>query len=105
VKKLEVKLPHELSQAEVRARIDQAVGKARNDYSDQVSDLRATWVSDDRLELGLTVMSMPLDAEVENLPRELVVRVGLPAMASLFAGQIRAGIERRIGGLLTSQPA
>jgi hypothetical protein len=105
VKKLEVKLPHELSQAEVRARIDQAVGKARNDYSDQVSDLRATWVSDDRLELGMTVMAMQLDAEVENLPRELVVRVGLPAMASLFAGQIRAGIERRIGGLLTSQPA
>jgi len=105
VKKLEVKLPHELSQADVRARIDQAVGKARTEYSDQVSDLSATWVSDDRLELGLTVMAMQLDAEVENLPRELVVRVGLPAMASLFAGQIRAGIERRIGGLLTSQPS
>jgi len=105
VRKLEVKLPHQLSQAEVRARIDQAVGKARTEYSDQVSDLTARWVSDERLELGLTVMAMQLDAEVENLPQELVVRVGLPAMASLFAGQIRAGIERRIGGLLTAQPA
>lgn len=105
MKKLEVTLPHQLSQAEVRARIDQAVTKARDDYSDQVRDLRATWISDERLELGLTVMAMQLEAEVENLPQELVVRVGLPAMASLFAGQIRSGIERRIGGLLTSHPA
>lgn len=104
MKKLEVKLPHQLSQAEVRARIDQAVVKARDDYSDQVRDLRATWVADNRLELGLTVMAMQLEAEVENLPQELVVRVGLPAMAALFAGQIRTGIERRIGGLLTSHP-
>jgi len=105
VRQLEVKLPHHLSQAEVRARIEQAVGKARTEYSDKVSDLSARWVSDERLELGLTVMAMQLDAEVDNLPKELVVRIGLPAMAALFADQIRAGIERRIGGLLTSQPA
>jgi hypothetical protein len=104
VRNLEVKLPHDLTQAEVRARIDHAVGKARDEYSDQVSGLSANWVADDRLELGMTVMSMQLDAEVENLPRELVVRVALPAMAALFAGKIRSGIETRLGGLLTSQP-
>jgi hypothetical protein len=34
-----------------------------------------------------------------------VVRVTLPALAALFAGRIRSGIEERLGGLLASRPA
>ena len=48
---------------------------------------------------------MEIEAEMENLPAELVVRVGVPGMAALFAGRIKAGIEERLGGLLTVQPA
>jgi hypothetical protein len=50
-------------------------------------------------------MGMPIDGELENSPGELVVRVTVPALASLFAGQIRAGIEERLGGLLGQQQA
>jgi hypothetical protein len=57
------------------------------------------------MELRLDVMGMPIDGELENSPGELVVRVTVPALASLFAGQIRAGIEERLGGLLGQQQA
>ena len=52
--------------------------------------------------IGLTVMGMRIDGEMQVLPTEVVVRVGVPGMAALFAGRIRAGIEERLGGLLTA---
>jgi hypothetical protein len=105
MKQIEVRLPHQLSEAEVRRRIDAAVAKARDEYSEQVRDLTATWATENRLDLGLTVMGMEIEAAIDNLPAELVVRVGVPGMAALFAGRIQAGIEERLGGLLGVQPA
>jgi hypothetical protein len=50
-------------------------------------------------------MGMDITSDVEVLPQELVVRLQVPGMAGLFAGQIKSGIEERLGGLLTRQPA
>lgn len=105
MKKIEVRMPHQLSAAEVRRRIDAAVMKARDEYAGQVRDLTATWATEQRLDLGLSVMGMEIEAEMENLPGELVVRVGVPAMAALFASRIRSGLEEQLGGLLAVQPA
>jgi len=105
MKHIEVRLPHQLSEAEVRRRIDAAVLKARDDFAEQVRDLEATWATGNRLDLGLSVMGLEIEAEMENLPAELIVRVGVPGMAALFAGRIKAGIEERLGGLLAVHPA
>lgn len=105
MKPLEVRVPHGLEPAEVRRRLKEAVVKAREAYADQVRDLEATWEGDDRLAVRLTVMGIEIDSEIEILVQELVVRLELPAMASLFAGRIREGIQERLGGLLGSQPA
>ncbi len=100
MKPLEVRVPHGLDDAEVRRRIDRGIAKARNDYADQVGDIRAAWRDDGRLDVGFAVMGMTIDSEVELSPGEVVVRVTLPALAGMFAGQIRTGISDRIGGLL-----
>jgi hypothetical protein len=105
MKKIEVRLPHQLPEAEVRRRIDAALAKARDEYAEHVRELEATWATENRLDLGLTVMGMNIQAEMDNMPAELVVRVGVPAMAALFAGRIQAGIEERLGGLLAVTPA
>jgi hypothetical protein len=105
VKPLDVKVPHALERDEVRRRLDEAVVKARDAYADQVRDLEATWESEDRLRVLLTVMGIEVESEVEILVQELVVRLELPAMAALFSGRIRDGIQERLGGLLGSQPA
>ncbi len=47
-------------------------------------------------------MGMAFTGEVESLPQELLVRVRLPMMATLFAGRIREGIEERLGRLIAS---
>jgi len=100
VKQLEVRLPHGLSPEEVRRRLDRAVEKARAEYAEQVGPIDAEWKGDEQLDIGLTVMGMRIDGNLNVLPQELVVRVGVPGMAALFAGRIRSGIEERLGGLL-----
>ena len=102
---IEVRVPHGLDQAEVRRRIDRGLAKARDEYSGQVGEIDAAWRDDGRLDVAFKVMGMPIESEVENAPGEVVVRVTLPALAGMFAGQIRSGIAERIGGLLGVTPA
>lgn len=102
MKQLEVRVPHGLTPEEVRRRLDHAVEKARAEYAEQVGPIEASWRDEQQMEIGLTVMGMRIDSELEVLAEELVVRVGVPGMAALFAGRIRAGIEERLGGLLTT---
>lgn len=105
MKPLEVRVPHGLDDAEVRRRIDQGIAKARDEYADQVGRIDASWRDDRRLDVGFSVMGMPISSEVELVPGEILVRVTLPALAGMFAGQIRTGISERIGGLLAGPQA
>lgn len=103
MKALEVRVPHTLEREEVRRRIDAALVRAREDYADKVGDIEASWDGDDRLRLLLTVMGMRIAGDIEILVGELVVKLEIPGMAALFAGQIRDGIQQRLGGLLGSR--
>lgn len=105
MKPLEVRLPHALDQAEVRRRIETAMARAGDDFGDAVNDVSATWHSDDRMALRMAVLGTPIEGELHNAPGELVVQITLPAIAALFAGRIRSGIEERLGGLLTLRPS
>jgi hypothetical protein len=98
---LEVRLPHGLSNEEMRVRLDHAVVVAREQYVDTVGPIEAEWAGE-VMNVRFSTMGMAFSGEVESLPRELVVRVRLPMMASLFAGRIREGIEERLGRLVAS---
>lgn len=100
MKSLDLRVSHGLDQQEVRRRLDEAVERARRDYADQVSGLEATWESEHCLAVEAVVLGMSIDGTVTNEPGQLVIRIEVPGMLSMFAGQIRHGIEERIGGLL-----
>lgn len=100
MKQLEVRVPHSLGKDEVRRRLDRAVVKARDEYADKVGAIEANWQGDDVLAVAVDVMGVQIDGELEVLVEELLVRLEVPAMASLFAGRIRDGIQERLGGLL-----
>lgn len=105
MKAMEVRIPHQLDPVEVRRRLDAAVVRARDEYSDKVGAIDATWRDDGRLAVNLDVMGMAIASDVEVLPSELVVRLEVPGMAGLFAGRIKSGIEQRLGGLLEAASA
>lgn len=102
---LEIRVPHSLGREELHRRIDAAIVRARSQYEPQFGPIEATWVEPDRLAVGLSVMGMRFDGHAEVGDTDVVVRIMLPGMASLFAGKIREGIQERLGGLLTAQPA
>ena len=93
MKSLEVRVPHDLDQVEVRRRLDLAIQRAQTDFGDKVSEIEAAWDGDDKLQILVVVMGMKFDGEVDVLVEELVVRLNVPGMAGLFAGRIRTGIE------------
>jgi putative polyhydroxyalkanoate system protein len=103
LKNLEVRVPHSLGKDEVRRRLEHAVVRARDEYADNVGAIEASWQGDDLLAVGVNVMGMQIDGEVEILVEELLVRLEVPMMAALFAGRIREGIEERLGGLLGAE--
>ena len=103
MKAVEVRVPHSLGRDEVKRRLEAAVGRARDEFGEKIGDLDASWDSDERLRLLLSVMGMQIDSEVEIQASELLVRVQIPGMAGLFAGRSKQGIEERLGGLLGSQ--
>jgi hypothetical protein len=105
VKPLEVRVPHRLATEDMRRRLDEGVTRAREQYADTVGPIDAQWTSADTMAVGLTVMGMRIDGSIEVLAEELLVQVQLPGMAAMFAGQIRDGIQQRLGGLVGSQPA
>jgi len=100
VKTLDIRVSHGLDQQDVRRRLDAAVERARRDYADQVSRLEATWESEQCLAVEAVVLGMSIDGTVAIEPGQLVIRIEVPGMLSMVAGQIRKGIEERIGGLL-----
>jgi putative polyhydroxyalkanoate system protein len=100
MKTLEVRLPHSLGAEAVHQKLDAALVKARAQYEQQVGPIEASWESDDRLKVGLAVMGMRFDGQIDVLPDELVVKLDLPMMASMFAGKIREGIEQQLAALI-----
>lgn len=102
MKSLEVRVPHQLEPAEVRRRLEQAIVRARDEYSGKVGAIDASWPADDRLVVAVEVMGMNVDGEVEILVEELIVRLQVPGMAGLFAGKIKSGVAELLGGLLES---
>lgn len=103
MKPLEVRVPHDLGQDEVRRRLDAALVHARREYGEKVGEIDAQWEEENRMRIRLAVMGMNFDGSIDILVEELLVQLELPGMAKLFAGKIREGIEERLGGLLGSQ--
>lgn len=93
-------MPHSLGVDAAHERLDAALVRARSEYEQQVGPIDADWEAADRLRVGFTTMGMRFDGQIEILPDALAIKVDLPMMASMFAGQIREGIEQRLGGVV-----
>ena len=75
MKTLEVRVPHDLGVEGAHQRLDAALVKARAQYEQQVGQIDADWEADDRLKVGVTVMGMKFDGQIDVLPDALVVNL------------------------------
>ncbi|MBL6712476.1 MAG: polyhydroxyalkanoic acid system family protein [Pirellulales bacterium] len=99
MKTLEVRVPYEITREEIKRRMDEALVKAREEYGSQVGPINAAWEGD-QLKVQLSAMGMSFSGTIDIEDKDLLVKLGLPGMASLFSGKIKAGIEERLGSLI-----
>lgn len=99
MKTLEVRVPYTITREELKRRLDEALVKARDEYGSQVNALEAAW-DGDLLKAHVAVMGMSFNGTIEIEEKDLLVKLGLPGMASFFSGKIKAGIEERLGSLV-----
>ncbi len=99
MKTLEVRVTYTISREELKRRMDDALVKAREEYGSQVKAMDAVWEGD-TIRANVSVMGMNFQGTIAIEEKDLLVKLGLPGMASLFSGKIKAGIEERLGSLV-----
>jgi len=93
-KTLSVSIPHDLTEAEVKARLVKGLADARAQYPGYLKNAVETWdgnsVSFKAAAMGQTVTGrVRIEAKVVN------VEVDLPMLLGMLAGKIRPEIEAR----------
>jgi putative polyhydroxyalkanoate system protein len=95
-------IPHRLSRAEAKRRIQDQLGSARRQYAGLLSDLRETWTGD-KMAFSLTAMGQQVTGSVAVDDQSAHVTVALPWLLSALAGAIMPQIERQGRLLLASE--
>lgn len=97
--KLNLSVPHKLTQDEAKNRIVKLIADSRAKFGGQVSDLKETW--DGYTEhFSFRVMGMSIEGRVDVQPSEVVIDGNLPWSAAPFKGMIEAEILKHARELL-----
>jgi hypothetical protein len=91
-KPITITLPHKLTQAEVKSRLESALADARSHYPAYAGTLRETW-SGNRMEFMLSAMGQAVTGRIDVLPDSLQIQIDLPVFLAMMADAIRSRIE------------
>ena len=96
---MKVIIPHALTPAEAKARIEARLRQMESSYGAQASDVDHQWI-DNMLHFSFKAKGMKAKGTVEITDRDVIVDGSLPLLAKPFEGKIRHAIEREAESLL-----
>lgn len=91
-KPITITLPHKLTQAEVKSRIEAGLTEARQHYPAVAGTLRETWTGN-RMDCVLTTMGQSVTGRIDILPDSVQIQIDLPVFLAMLADSIRSRIE------------
>jgi hypothetical protein len=91
--KLNISIPHELTQAEARRRIKSAIADAKKKYGEKIDELQESWKGYSGT-LNVTAMGQKLAVLVTVNSSDVTVQSALPMIAMMFRGKIEAAIRQ-----------
>jgi hypothetical protein len=97
---MSVVVPHNLSQDEARARIQNLLNDLKAQYGDRFSDLQESW-SDHEGRFALKAMGFNVSGTLSVKPSEVELTGDLPFAAAPFKGRIEEVIRERAQRLLS----
>ncbi|HEV8608135.1 MAG TPA: polyhydroxyalkanoic acid system family protein [Tepidisphaeraceae bacterium] len=99
-KTISLTIPHKLTQAEVRSRIQKGIADAQRDHAGKFSKLEHAW-KENHLDFNLSVLGQSVSGSADINPADVVVHINLPWMLAAFADKIRPQIRAQADKLLT----
>ena len=96
---LTASVPHQLTRAEAKRRIQDQVGTLRYQHGSMFSELRGTWTGD-RMDFVATAMGQSVSGHLTVEDRAVEVDVALPWLLTMLAGAVKQGIEQQVKHVL-----
>ncbi len=98
-----INIPHRLTRAEARRRIEEELGRARGQLGLLSADVEHSW-SGDALDFSARAAGQRVTGRAFVEDEQVRVEVVLPWLLAALAGAVRRGVEER-GRLLLGQRA
>src|SRR5437763_525103 len=95
-------IPHQLTRAEVKRRIQVQIGALRHRYGSMVTNLRETWTGD-AMSFSLTALGQSISGHLAVDDHAVHLTVALPWLLSMLAKGIKPRIEQEARHLLARQ--
>ena len=96
---LDMKFAHQLSQDEALKRSRDLFEQIKNEFADQVSDLREEWV-ENTCQFSFSAKGFSVSGTLIVNPSEVELSCDLPWVVALFKGKIESMIQERAESLL-----
>jgi hypothetical protein len=99
---LTASIPHQLSRAEVKRRIQEQTVAVRQQYGAMLANLQESWTGD-TMQFSLSAMGQPISGRLTVDDQAVHVTVALPWLLRMLAETIKPRIEQQ-GRLLLARP-
>ena len=97
--KLDIAIPHGLTQDEAVKRIKELLNEVKAQFSGKISDLHEDW-DENTGKFAFTAMGFPVSGTLTVHASQVEISGKLPFAAMLFKGKIEAAIKDRAETLL-----
>lgn len=95
-------IPHRLTQAEVRSRIQKGIADAQRDHAGKFSKLEHNW-NENHLDFDVAILGQSVNGALDVNPSDVVVHITLPWMLAAFADKIRPQIKAQADKMLAEK--
>jgi len=103
MEKLTVSIPHQLTRAEAKRRIQDGIAELRRQHGALLHDLHETWKGD-RMDFSVAALGMSVAGHLEIQDRAVQVEVALPWLLAQLAASVKQQIQQQ-GRQLLSGPS
>lgn len=97
-------IPHKLSRADAKRRIQEAMGEIRRQAAPVVSNVQENW-NGDSMAFSANAMGQTISGRVDVEDRAVQLEVALPWMLAALGGAVTGHIEQQCRKLLAAPPA
>lgn len=97
--KFNLEIPHQLSAAEAKERLQRFVEALQSKFQDNVSELEQCW-NGDSLGFGFKTFGIKIGGKIDVADNRITVDGDLPLTAMMFKGKIESEIRQQLERLL-----